>query len=103
MKHDVYYNDEQMEDVDQDTQIEHPTEAEDVRNEPEVDPRRSKSRVAQPDRLGAITGDWRDFAFVAITEESEPKDMKKAMNSSKSNHWKAAAANEYDSFKMNKT
>ena len=78
-----FFNEEEIEAVDQDAQVEHPREAENMNYQPEVIPRRSGRRVVAPDRLGAITGDWRNVASVAITEEDEAKDMKEAMNSSK--------------------
>eukprot|EP00794_Sanderia_malayensis_P004478 gene4478-biopygen3645 len=98
----MYFNDEEKEDVHQDAQVEHPREAENVNNKAEVVPGRSGRRVIVPDRLGAITGDWWDFASIAITEEGEPKNMKEAMNSSKWNHWKEATDSEYRSMKVNK-
>ena len=103
LMNDVFFNDKEMEAVDQDAQIEHPREAENINYQPEVIPRRSGRRVVAPDRLDAITGDWWNVASVAITEEEEPKDMKEAMNSSKWSHWKEATDNEYKSLKVNKT
>ena len=103
LMNDLFFNDEEIEVVDQDAQVEHPREAENINYQPEVIPRRSGRRVVAPDRLGAITGDWRNVASVASTEEDEPKDMKEAMNSSNWGHWKEATDNEYKSLKVNKT
>ena len=100
---DASFNDEETEAVDQDAQEEHPREPEDVHNQPDVMPRRSERHIVQPDRLGAITGNWWDFASVAITEEDEPKNMNEAMNSSKARYWKEATDNEYKSLQVNKT
>ena len=83
---------------------EHPIESnERCNNQREFAPRKSQRETAPPDRLGVIVGDWWSYAYVAISDEDEPKNMNEAINGKNSKYWKDAAENEYQSLLKNNT
>ena len=99
----VYFDDRDPETIHEGGQ-ERPIEDNEAQNnQPDVIVRRSQRQTIAPDRLGAVVGDWWNYASVAISAEDEPKNLNEAFNSKSSKYWKEAVEDEYQSFLKNNT
>ena len=64
--------------------------------------RPQRNRVA-PERLGSKTGEWWNYATLAVSDTDEPKNMNDALNGDDAQKWKDAADAEYKSLIKNNT
>ena len=74
-----------------------------VQEEPTAEvPQRPQCDRKAPDRLGVITGDWWEFANIAV-DSDEPQTHKEALSCEKAEHWRKAIDNEMNSLVANHT
>eukprot|EP00794_Sanderia_malayensis_P011707 gene11707-biopygen9383 len=65
---------------------------------------RQSQRVRQPpERYGIITGDWWNYASIAVSNHDEPRNIAEALQGSDATLWREALDSEYKSLMKNDT
>ena len=74
-----------------------------AQNAEEVQPQRPQRNRVAPERLGSITGEWWNYATIAVSDTEEPRSISDAFNGKNAEQWKDATESEYNSLLKNKT